>query len=237
MDQTSCALGGAIVIDFEYHDDPAIKQINFDITAAGFVLCVVNTGGSHAELTDDYASIPSEMKSVAAFYSKSVLRELDKEKVLYRAPDLRKKLGDRALLRSIHFFDENERVYDMSIALQIMGKETSDAAKLDTFYVYLKMVNQSGDSSWKLLQNVYSPDNTSNQGISLALALTKDFLANKCSNAGACRVHGGGFAGTIQAYIPISAINDYRECIEEIFGAGAVTLLMIRPKGAVELFF
>ncbi|MCL2266022.1 MAG: galactokinase [Treponema sp.] len=235
MDQTACASGGAVAIDFEFDDEPVLKQINFDLAAAGFVLCVVNTGGSHADLTADYASIPSEMKSVAAFYGKTVLRELNKEAVLYRAIELRKKLGDRALLRAIHYFDENERVYDMSIALQIMGKEASDAARMDTFYYYLKLVNQSGDSSWKLLQNVYSPNNTAEQGMTIALSLTKDFLSSKCSNAGACRVHGGGFAGTIQAYIPVSAINDYRDCIEEIFGAGSVTQLFIRPKGAIEL--
>jgi len=237
MDQTACAAGGAVSIDFEEKENPVVKQIKFDLSSAGFVLCVVNTGGSHADLTADYASIPQEMKSVAAFYNKQNLRELDKDAILYRAIEMRKKLGDRALLRSIHFFDENERVYDMAITLQIMEKEASDANKLDAFYVYLKLVNQSGDSSWRLLQNVYSPNNTSEQGITLALALTKDFLANKCSNAGACRVHGGGFAGTIQAYIPVSAMKEYTDYIETFFGAGSVTPLMIRSKGAIELKF
>jgi len=237
MDQTASASGGTVAIDFEFVEEPVIKQLKFDLTAAGFILCVVNTGGSHADLTSDYASIPSEMKSVAKFYNKSTLRELDKDKVLYRASDVRKKLGDRALLRAIHYYDENARVDDMTLALQIMEKEKLYASKLDAFYVFLKLVNQSGESSWRFLQNIFSPNNLAEQGIALALALTKDFLANKCSNAGACRVHGGGFAGTIQTYIPISALNDYRECIEEIFGKGSLTPLMIRSKGAVELVF
>jgi len=239
MDQTACASGGAVAIDFENPDLPIVKQINFDLDAAGYALCVVNTGGSHADLTPDYASIPAEMKSVAAFFGKSALRELDKETILSRAAEIRKALGDRALLRSLHFFDENERVDAMTNALLEM-ENVDSASKQAAFYRYLKLIDKSGDSSWKLLQNVYSPNSQASQGITTALALTREFLNRQtfygaCS--GACRVHGGGFAGTIQAYIPLNAIGKYRVWIEPVFGAGSVTPLRIRPTGAVELVF
>ena len=247
MDQTACATGGAVAIDFADTAHPLVKQIDFDPEAAGYALCVVNTGGSHADLTDDYASIPSEMKSIAAFFGKSVLREIDKETVLCAAAEIRKAPsipgGDRALLRALHFFDENARVDAMTKALLEMenadtGASVIDckAAKKEAFYRYLKLVNESADSSWKLLQNVYSADSPASQGITTALALTKDFL-NKRSLRGAGRVHGGGFAGTIQVYIPLDVLNVYTDCIEAVFGKGSVTPLQIRSTGAAELLF
>jgi len=236
MDQAACSTGGVTAIDFENADHPVVKQINFDLSAVGYALCVVNTGGSHADLTADYASIPAEMKSVAAFFGKQVLRELDKTTVLSRAAEIRKALGDRALLRAIHFFDENARVDKMTNILLEMESAKRDYEKHTAFYRYLKLVDESGDSSWKLLQNVFSPNNPASQGITAALALTKDFLSNQ-SYKGSCRVHGGGFAGTIQTYIPLDAIDSYRTCIEAVFGAGTVTPLRIRPAGAVELIF
>ena len=235
MDQTACSLGGAVAIDFEDITNPIVKQINFDLAAAGYALCVVNTGGSHADLTADYASIPAEMKSAAAFFGKSVLREIDKETFLSRATELRKAFGDRVLLRSLHFFDENERVDAMTKALQEMEKAASDAEKKAAFYRYLELVDKSGGSSWQLLQNVYPPSSPASQGITTALALTKEFI-NRQAFRGACRVHGGGFAGTIQAYIPIDEVEKYRVFIETVFGAGSVTPLRIRPTGASELF-
>ncbi|MDR1869796.1 MAG: galactokinase [Treponema sp.] len=236
MDQIACASGGAVSIDFADAAQPAVKRINFDLAGAGYILCVVNTGGSHADLTADYASIPSEMKAVAAFFGKSVLGELEKETVLSRAADLRKALGDRALLRSLHFFDENARVDAMTTALSEMENAPTTAAKHHALNSYLDLVNESGDSSWKLLQNVYSTHQPKTQGISAALALTKDFF-RKQKLRGACRVHGGGFAGTIQVYLPQDAMNAYRANIETVFGAGSATTLRIRPIGAVELVF
>jgi len=236
MDQTACAAGGAVAIDFADNANPLVKQISFDPASVDYTLCVVNTGGSHADLTADYTSIPKEMKAVAAFFGKSVLREIEKETVINRAAEVRKTLGDRALLRAIHFFDENERVDKMSNTLQEMEDTKNIDEKKAAFYRYLKLVNESGDSSWKLLQNIYSPNNPSDQGISAALALTKNFLEKK-SLQGACRVHGGGFAGTIQVYIPLNALDAYASYIESIFGAGSVTPLRIRPVGAVELMF
>ena len=236
MDQIACASGGAVSIDFADAAQPAVKRINFDLAGAGYILCVVNTGGSHADLTADYASIPCEMKAVAAFFGKSVLGELEKETVLSSAADLRNSLGDRALLRSLHFFDENARVDAMTTALTEMENAPTAAAKQNALNSYLDLVNESGDSSWKLLQNVYSAHQPKTQGISAALALTKDFF-RKQKIYGACRVHGGGFAGTIQVYLPQDAMNAYRANIETVFGAGSVTTLRIRPIGAVELVF
>jgi galactokinase len=223
MDQIACATGGAVAIDFADAVNPAVKPISFDPGAAGYALCIVNTGGSHADLTADYASVPAEMKAAAALFGKQVLRELDKETLLSRAAEVRDKLGDRALLRSIHFFDENERVEKMIRAI-------ADKDILS----YLDLVNESGASSWQILQNIYSSKNPQTQGVSVALALTKDFL-KKQKLKGACRVHGGGFAGTIQAYLPLGAMNIYRTYIEAVFGEGAVTELKIRPEGVIEL--
>jgi galactokinase len=236
MDQIACACGGASAIDFADTAQPVVKQINFDLTAAGYALCVVNTGGSHADLTADYASIPAEMKAVAAFFGKPVLGELEKETVLSRAAEVRKSLGDRAFLRAIHFFNENERVDSMTAILSEMEKAAAAADKQRALSLYLDLVNESGDSSWELLQNVYSPQRPETQGIGAALALTKDFL-RKQKLRGACRVHGGGFAGTIQVYVPLDAINAYRAYIETVFGGGSLTVLRIRPIGAVELEF
>ena len=236
MDQAACACGGAVAIDFADSSRPAVKQINFDPAAAGYALCVVNTGGSHADLTADYASIPAEMKSVAAFFGKSVLGELEKETVLSRAAEALKSLGDRAFLRAIHFFNENERVDAMTAILLEMEKAAITADKQRALNRYLDLVNESGDSSWEFLQNVYSPARPKDQGIAVALALTKDFF-RKQNLRGACRVHGGGFAGTIQAYVPIDAMTAYRAHIEAVFGANSLTVLRIRSRGAVELEF
>jgi galactokinase len=236
MDQIACAAGGIVAIDFADTAHPKVKQISFDPAASGYALCVVNTGGSHAGLTADYASIPAEMKAVAAFFGKSVLRELEKETVIARAAEVRKTLGDRSLLRAIHFFDENARVDSMTAALTEIENAVTTAAKQQALCSYLDMVNESGDSSWELLQNIYSPDRPETQGIGVALALTKDFF-RKQKLYGACRVHGGGFAGTIQAYIPLDTMSSYRTKIETVFGANSVTVLKIRHRGAVEYLF
>ena len=236
MDQAACAAGGAIAIDFADTACPEIKQVYFDPAAAGFSLCVLNTGGSHADLTADYASIPQEMKKVAAFFGKTALGELKKDTVMSRAADVRKECGDRALLRSLHFFDENARVDAMTVSLMEMDAAVDGSAQQRAFSQYLELVNESGGSSWQLLQNVYSPNRPEIQSMGVALALTKDFFRVQ-KLRGACRVHGGGFAGTIQVYIPADAMNAYRSYIEAVFGAGSVTVLRIRPIGAVELLW
>jgi galactokinase len=225
-DQIACAFGGAVGIDFGDPAQPLIQAIRFEPEAAGYALCVVDTHGSHADLTADYAAIPAEMKAVAGLFGREVLRELAPEQVLERAAEIRKAAGDRALLRAIHFFNENRRVDAMLAAL-----ENKDINR------FLDLVNRSGESSAELLQNIYSPKQPAEQGVSVALALTRDFIASEAGGAGACRVHGGGFAGTIQAYVPLDRMDAYRRRMEAVFGAGAVTGLRIRPVGVAELLF
>ena len=233
MDQTACATGGAVAIDFADVNSPRVQHINFDLDSSGYTLCVVNTHGSHADLTPDYAAIPEEMKALAAFFDKPVLRELNLDLVLSHGAELRKIAGDRAILRAIHYFEENQRVDAMETALKAAASAPDIREKQGKLAQYLSLVNKSGDSSWELLQNVYSPRNPREQGVSLALAVTRRILRG----AGACRVHGGGFAGTIQAYVPLDMLDHYRTQIEGIFGPGAVTVLQIRQIGTEEITF
>jgi galactokinase len=194
---------------------------------------VVNTRESHADLTPDYAAIPAEMKAVAAFFGKNFLRELKPRTLHAHCRELREKLGDRAVLRALHFFEENDRVSLMTEALGALNAAKSHGAKQRAMHAFLSLVNQSGDASFKLLQNIYPSHRPRAQGLGLALALTRDFLSGV--SGGACRVHGGGFAGTIQAYIPLESLAPYRTLMEGVFGAGALTQLSIRPLGAAEL--
>jgi len=236
MDQTACAFGGAVAIDFADPSLPLVKKIGFDPLAAGYAPCVVDTRGSHANLTPDYASIPQEMNSVAWFFGKSFLREIDLSMVLSRAKDIRKSVGDRALLRSIHFFNENMRVAEMAVLLGELETAADHAFRSDTMGRFLDLVNESGDSSWEFLQNMYSPGIPGEQGLSLALAVSREFFRAKGIKA-ACRVHGGGFAGTVQAYIPLAGLDAYKACMEALFGTGSLAVLRIRPVGTVELKF
>ena len=242
MDQTACASGGAVAIDFEDLQNPLVSRINFDPVAVGYALCIVNTKGSHSDLIPDYAAIPNEMKSVAAFFGKTVLRELDEEMFMSRLPDIREAAalrvagGDRAVLRTLHFFNENRRVENMLAALKNLDGLSPDsppAIRGEAMEKFLTLVRESGDSSFQLLQNIYSTKNPGEQGLTLALALTKNFLGSK----GASRVHGGGFAGTIQAYIPLERLENYRKLVEGIYGAGSLTVLRVRSLGAMELNF
>jgi galactokinase len=224
MDQAASASGGVVAIDFADPAAPQVTRIEFDPLSAGFALCVVNTGGSHADLTPDYAAIPQEMNAIARFFGKCFLRDIDLSQLLAHAGELRKSAGDRALLRAIHFCNENRRAQAMT--------ETKHMGR------FLELVNESGDSSWELLQNLYSPRDLRQQGLPLALAVTREFFREQglsATTAAACRVHGGGFAGTIQAYIPVAALDSYRKRMEALFGPGAVTALRIRPVGAVEV--
>jgi galactokinase len=224
MDQAASACGGAVFMDFADPGAVLIKKIPFDPMAAGYALCVVNTRGSHANLTADYAAIPREMGDVARYFGKKYLRELELSQVLSAAPEIRKTAGDRALLRAIHFFNEDRRAVEMADAL---------AAMPEAMPRFLDLVSESGDSSRELLQNIYSPNDPRAQGLSVALAVSKEFFRARGIKA-ACRVHGGGFAGTIQAYVPVGCLEDYREQMDALFGTGALTRLRIRQAGAVE---
>jgi galactokinase len=239
MDQTACAYGGGVLIDFEHEQDPKVQPIHLDMESFGLCLCVVHTRGNHADLTPAYAAIPQEMKAVARFFGKSVLRELDRETLLAHTEAIRKAVGDRPFLRALHFFHENQRVNAMQEALE-RAAALSGTARSTALMRYLRLVNESGDSSWKLVQNLYVPENIKDQGLPLALALTQAFFetpGKTTSPLWACRVHGGGFAGTIQAYIPLEHLDAYKTLMESVFGPGALTPLRIRSKGAVELVF
>ena len=222
MDQVACAVGGIVAIDFADPKAPIIDKLDFDISAKGYNLCIVNTGGNHADLTDDYASVPAEMKSIAAHFGKAVLRQVDRDTLVKEIPVLREKVGDRAVLRALHFMNENERVAKQKKAL-IDGD-------LDAFF---DNVIASGRSSFCYLQNVYTTKNLTEQGLSLALCLAEGNLSGKKA---AWRVHGGGFAGTIQSFVPSSDVESYRALMDSVFGEGKCIVLRIRPVGAVKVF-
>ena len=221
MDQVACAVGGIVAIDFKDPTRPEIEKIDFDITGAGYNLCIVNTGGNHADLTDDYASVPAEMKAVAAAFGKPVLRDVEESEVLAKIAELRSSVGDRAVLRALHFYAENRRVAKQKAALR--------AGDLQAFF---ENVAASGRSSFCYLQNVYTTKNTSEQGLSLALCLAERILAGKRA---AWRVHGGGFAGTVQAFVPSGETDSFRTAMDAVFGKGACMVLRIRPVGAVRV--
>ncbi|MBQ8448043.1 MAG: galactokinase [Clostridia bacterium] len=221
MDQIACAAGGFVHIDFADPQNPVCEKIALDLGAHGYSLCVVNTGGSHADLTDDYAAVPAEMKKVASFFGKEVLRECTKADVLANVPDLREFAGDRAVLRAIHFFDENERV-----------KAASAHLAKDDIAGFLSIIKASGESSAMLLQNYFTPKAPAEQGITLACAVANSVLAPE----GVCRVHGGGFAGTIQAFVPAEKLEAFKSVMEAAFGKGAVTVLAVRPIGMTKIF-
>lgn len=220
MDQIACAVGGFVTIDFKDFDNPIVRKISFDFAAQNYSLLVINTGGSHADLTDDYASVPREMKAVASALGKKVCREITMEDVIQNIPRLRKQVGDRAILRAMHFLAEDQRV-----VRQVEALERGD------FDEFLRLVNESGDSSWKWLQNCYTNKEPHEQGITLALSVTENFL--KGSGKGAYRVHGGGFAGTVLVFMPNELLDGYVELMESIFGKGSVTVLSIRPYGTL----
>nr|MBE6544975.1 galactokinase [Oscillospiraceae bacterium] len=222
MDQMACAVGGFVYIDFEDNKNPVVESVNFSLADAGYSLCIVNTGGNHANLNDDYASVPKEMKEVAAHFGRDVLRGLTEEDIVKAAPSLRESVGDRAILRALHFVRENDRV--------AKAKDALKNADINAFY---GIILDSGRSSFQYLQNVYTTINVSEQGLSLALALTDGFLAGKGC---AFRVHGGGFAGTIQVFVKNELLADYVAMMDSVFGKGAAMPLNIRPAGAIKLF-
>ncbi|MBO4355467.1 MAG: galactokinase [Clostridia bacterium] len=223
MDQMACAIGGFISIDFADPKNPIVGRPDFDLSAMGYSLCILDTGGNHADLTPDYAAVPAEMKSVAAKFGKEVLRDVNKEDFVEKIPELREELGDRAILRALHFFNENERVGKLEKAL-----EEKDITR------FFEGIRASGNSSFKYLQNVYTTRNVSEQGLSLALELIEEFLSN-VSEPSACRVHGGGFAGTVQAFVPAQYANELAEKLDKVFGKGKCHILRIRSKGAIEI--
>lgn len=220
MDQMVSSVGGFVFIDFEDTADPVIKAHSFDFEKAGYKLCITDTKGSHSDLTDDYVSVPTEMKSVAKQFGKEYLRAVDEKEFYEKLPQLRENCTDRALMRASHFFSENNRAMYEAQAL-----EKGDINE------FLALVNQSGDSSANLLQNLYSCKNPQQQAIPLAIMLSKRVLAE----SGAVRVHGGGFAGTIQAFVPVEKAEEYSTAMNSLFGEGSCHILRIRPVGGIEI--
>ncbi|HGY56725.1 MAG TPA: galactokinase [Caldithrix abyssi] len=222
MDQMACAMGGIITIDFKNPAEPQVEKIDFDFAQRNYRMLVVDTGGSHDDLTADYAAIPAEMKTVAQYFDKTFCRDLSIDELLAHLKPLRSAVGDRAILRALHFLGENERVSE-----QVTALKTGDFSR------FLSLITASGNSSFKWLQNIHSPGNHREQGVALALALSERYLEDIYD--GACRVHGGGFAGTIQVFLPADKVDGYRNLIEPVFGEASVKVLQIRPYGTVSL--
>lgn len=220
MDQTASSVGGFTAIDFHDPKKPVLEKVDFDLAKYNHALCIVDTGGNHADLTGDYAAIPVEMKSVARLLGAEVLRDADEGEFWNRLGELRQKVGDRAVLRAMHFFSDNRT-----------AQEEAALLKAGDFDGFKEKIIASGRSSATRLQNVFACSNPSEQGLSLALAVSEKLLAGK----GAWRVHGGGFAGTIQAFVPVEMLEEYRSAMEAVFGEGTCHVLSIRSAGGVQV--
>ena len=220
MDQTASAVGNLVTIDFFEKDKPKIEPVKFDFSACGHALCIIDTQASHADLTDEYAAIPNEIKAVSAYFGKEVLTEIDEKEFFANISVLREKCGDRAVLRAVHFYQENARV-----PKQVEALEKGD---FDTF---LKLIKESGYSSYMYLQNVIPAGYKEHQDVALALAMCEHYLNGR----GAYRVHGGGFAGTVQAFVPFDMLDDFVKGMDGVLGEGACHVLSIRPQGGVEM--
>ena len=220
MDQTACAVGKVITIDFKEVGHPVVREVPFDLAAKGFALCISDTKGSHADLTDDYAAVRREMESVAEFFGKKVLRDVDEETFLKAIPEVRKVTGDRAVVRAIHFYNDSRR-----------AGEIYEAIKADDFDRFLQLIIEGGHSSFEFNQNAYSIKNPQEQGVPLALAISQKVLNGR----GAWRLQGGGFAGTIQAFVPDALVERYCAAMESIFGPGCCYLLCLREQGAMQI--
>ena len=220
MDQTASAVGGLVTIDFGQKGHPDIRSVDFDFSACGHGLCIIDSGADHADLTDEYAAVPGELKAICDYFGKEVLTEVDEADFYAAIPQLRRKCGDRAVLRGVHEYQENRRV-----TAQVAALENGD------FDAFLKLVKESGRSSWMYLQNVIPAGATCRQEMAVALALCEKYLDGR----GAFRVHGGGFAGTVQAFVPFDLLDDFQSGIDGALGEGTCHLLSIRPQGGMEM--
>ena len=220
LDQMASSVGGFTFADFNDPTDPKVEKIDFDIDSTPYQLCVVDTGGNHSDLTQDYADITVECREISNALGVDFLRDADRNLFVSKMKELREKFGDRAVLRAIHFFNENDRVFEQEKAL-----------KENNIEEFIRLVDESGESSYKCLQNLFPVSNAKEQGLSLAVILSKQFLNGK----GTARVHGGGFAGTIQCYVPKDKFKEYKEMIEAVFGENSCVPLKIRPVGGYEI--
>ena len=220
MDQTASAVGGMVFIDFADPAKPVVEKLDFDFAAAGHALCIIDSGADHADLTDEYAAIPREMKQLCSLFGKEVLRDIPEEQFFASLSRIRGQVPDPAILRAIHFYQENKRVLQQVRAL-----------KENDFQTFLQLVKESGRSSWMYLQNITPAGAVQHQDVAVALALCDTLLGDR----GAYRVHGGGFAGTVQAFVPLDMLDGFKERIEEILGKDACHVLSIRPEGGIRV--
>jgi len=220
MDQTACAFGGLVFIDFKEFENPIIEKINYNFNEEGYSIVIVDTGGNHSDMTDDYYQLEDEMKSVARALGGTVLREKSKQEVIENISSLREKVNDRAILRAFHFFDDDNRVIQQVNAL-----------KKNDLNAFLFLITESGNSSWMLCQNYYSSKHIEEQGISIGITLTKEIIDKQ----GAWRVHGGGFAGTIQAFVKNNRILEYTSKMKVVFGQNSCHEIFIRSYGTMEI--
>ena len=221
LDQTACASGGIVAMDFADSKNPVVEKLDFDFAKTGYALCIINTGADHANLTGEYAAITVEMKKVAEYFGKSFLNEVSEKEFFAELKNVRKAVGnDRAVLRAIHFLKETKRAKDEAAAL-----------KKGDFNEFLRLVGESGRSSYMYLQNVFAASMPESQAVSLALALCDELLKGR----GAFRVHGGGFAGTIQAFVPFGILEEFKNGIETVFGEGMCHILSIRGVGGIKI--
>ena len=221
MDQTASAVGNLVSIDFFDKDNPVITPVDFDFSACGHALCIIDTRASHADLTDEYAAIPMEIKKVCAHFGKEVLTQIGEAEFYAAIPALRRECGDRAVMRCIHFYQDNARV-----PRQVAALRSGD------FDEFLRLIAESGRSSWMYLQNVIPAGYKAHQDVAVSLALCEHYLQGR----GAFRVHGGGFAGTVQAFVPFDLLDSFRAGMDAALGEGACHVLSIRPQGGVEAF-
>ena len=220
MDQMASSVGSLVFIDFEDPAQPKVEKISFDLSEVGFALCIIDSGADHADLTDEYAAIPAEMKQVCSFFGKEVLRQIPEDEFFAALPKLRGTVSDRAILRAMHIYEENQRVMDQIHALK---KQNVD--------LFLELIKESGRSSWMYLQNITPTGAVMHQEVAVALALCKKLLGNK----GAYRVHGGGFAGTVQAFVPVDLLPKFKAEIENVLGEGKCHVLSIRSEGGIRV--
>ena len=218
MDQMASSVGSMVFIDFKDEQNPQVERIAFDFAATGHALCIIDTGADHADLTDEYAAITRELKTVCRFFGKEVLRDVPEDAFYKALPEVRAAAGDRAVLRAIHVYNENRRV--------LCQKQALLDGDFDTFLAYVK---ESGKSSWCCLQNVIPAGRKEHQEVAVALALAEELLAG----SGACRVHGGGFAGTIQAFVPVDRLDSFKAGMEAVLGEGKCHVLSITPNGGM----
>ena len=225
MDQMASSVGGLVTIDFKDPSTPIVEKVDFDLSSKGYSLCITDTKADHVNLTPDYAAVPEEMKKAAAVFGKEYLREVSPEEIYANISLIREKVSDRAALRALHFITENSRV-----------EEQVNALKNGDFSRFLKSVSASGDSSFKYLQNVYTNRDIDHQAVSIALAISDILLHKDNSDHGVARVHGGGFAGTIAAFVENDFVSTYKEKMDKTFGEGSCSILQIRPVGGIKLF-